>query len=77
MVLLVNKVVIIIIMMSNRPYSPDLNPIEEAFGWAKLWMKRNNDICLKYPRRCFEIGLSKVIREWKLIVHMTCSNLTF
>jgi len=44
MVLLVNKVVIIIIMMSNRPYSPDLNPIEEAFGygWAKLWMKRNN-----------------------------------
>jgi hypothetical protein len=25
------------------PYSPDLNPIETAFGTIKSWMKRNRD----------------------------------
>jgi hypothetical protein len=24
------------------PYSPDLNPIETAFGTAKAWIRRNN-----------------------------------
>jgi len=26
------------------PYSPDLNPIEEAFSKIKAWIRRNNDI---------------------------------
>lgn len=43
-----------------RPYSPDLNPIEEAFGCAKQWLKRNQDICIKYPKWCFEIALQQV-----------------
>ena len=28
------------------PYSPDLNPIEEAFSKIKAWIRRNNDIFL-------------------------------
>jgi len=30
------------------PYSPDMNPIEEAFGEMKAWMKRNNELQLTY-----------------------------
>lgn len=26
------------------PYSPDLNPIEEAFSKIKSWIRRNNDL---------------------------------
>jgi transposase len=26
------------------PYSPDFNPIEEAFSKIKAWIRRNNDI---------------------------------
>lgn len=26
------------------PYSPDLNPIEEAFSKIKAWIRRNNDL---------------------------------
>ena len=26
------------------PYSPDLNPIEEAFSKIKAWIRHNNDI---------------------------------
>ena len=26
------------------PYSPDLNPIEEAFSKIKAWIRRNNDV---------------------------------
>lgn len=28
------------------PYSPDLNPIEEAFSQVKAFIRRNNDIFL-------------------------------
>lgn len=44
-----------------RPYSPDLNPIEIAFGTAKRWLQSHADICEKYPKRCFEIALNEVI----------------
>lgn len=30
------------------PYSPDLNPIEEAFSKIKAWIRRNNDIFTPY-----------------------------
>ena len=43
-----------------RPYSPDLNPIEEAFGCAKQWLQRNPEICMKYPKWCFEMALEQV-----------------
>jgi hypothetical protein len=26
------------------PYSPDFNPIEEAFGELKAWMRKNNQL---------------------------------
>jgi effector-binding domain-containing protein len=26
------------------PYSPDLNPIEEAYSKIKSWIRRNNDL---------------------------------
>ena len=26
------------------PYSPDMNPIEEAFAEMKAWMKKNNQL---------------------------------
>ncbi|XP_028408665.1 uncharacterized protein LOC114531222 [Dendronephthya gigantea] len=42
------------------PYSPDMNPIEEAFGTAKTWLQRNDNICVKYPKRCFEIALAQI-----------------
>jgi hypothetical protein len=29
------------------PYSPDLNPIETAFGCTKAWIRRNNDAVRK------------------------------
>lgn len=28
------------------PYSPDLNPIEEAFSSIKAWIRRNHDYVL-------------------------------
>ena len=30
------------------PYSPDMNPIEEAFAEMKAWMKRNNELQATY-----------------------------
>ncbi|TMI82169.1 MAG: hypothetical protein E6H10_10120 [Bacteroidetes bacterium] len=30
------------------PYSPDMNPIEEAFAEMKAWMKRNNELQSTY-----------------------------
>jgi transposase len=30
------------------PYSPDLNPIEEAFAEMKAWMKKNNQLQAGY-----------------------------
>jgi transposase len=47
-------------MFLYRPYSPDLNPIEIAFGTAKKWLQNHQDICEKYPKRCFEIALYQV-----------------
>jgi hypothetical protein len=32
------------------PYSPDLNPIEEAFSKIKAWIRRNNDLFFYGPR---------------------------
>ena len=31
------------------PYSPDLNPIEEAFSKIKAFIRRNNDVFLSAP----------------------------
>ena len=47
-------------MFLYRLYSPDLNPIEIAFGTAKKWLQSHQDICEKYPKRCFEIALYQV-----------------
>ena len=30
------------------PYSPDFNPIEEAFAELKAWIKRNNELAEGY-----------------------------
>ena len=30
------------------PYSPDMNPIEEAFAEMKAWMRRNNELQSTY-----------------------------
>jgi hypothetical protein len=30
------------------PYSPDFNPIEEAFAELKAWIKRNNELAEAY-----------------------------
>jgi DDE superfamily endonuclease len=31
------------------PYSPDLNPIEEAFAEMKQWMRKHNELQAGYP----------------------------
>jgi hypothetical protein len=31
------------------PYSPDLNPIEEAFSKIKSWIRKNNDLFFYGP----------------------------
>ena len=31
------------------PYSPDFNPIEEAFAELKAWMRKNNQLQDAYP----------------------------
>ncbi|KAK3744051.1 hypothetical protein QZH41_011927 [Actinostola sp. cb2023] len=61
------KVINLSLLMSHpkmrehfRPYSPDMNPIEEAFGCAKQWLQRHKDVCIKYPKWCFEIALDQV-----------------
>ncbi|XP_073237791.1 uncharacterized protein [Porites lutea] len=41
------------------PYSPDLNPIEDSFQFAKDWLRRHPEVCIKYPKRCFEIALEQ------------------
>ena len=33
-----------VILERLPPYSPDLNPIEEAFAEMKAWMKKNNEL---------------------------------
>jgi transposase len=33
-----------VILKRLPPYSPDLNPIEEAFAEMKAWMKKNNQL---------------------------------
>jgi len=37
-----------VILERLPPYSPDLNPIEEAFAEMKVWMKRNNELQAGY-----------------------------
>ncbi|XP_067021928.1 uncharacterized protein [Acropora muricata] len=46
------------------PYSPDMNPIELCFGCGKSWLQRHQDVCDKYPKRCFEIALHQVIKPF-------------
>jgi transposase len=31
-----------VVLVYLAPYSPDLNPIEEAFSAVKAWVRRNN-----------------------------------
>lgn len=49
-----------IVLVFISPYSPDLNPIEFCFGDGKSWLQRHQDVCDKYPKRCFEIALHQV-----------------
>ena len=51
---------IISVFFIIRPYSPDMNPIEEAFGCSKSWLQKHPDVCTKYPKWCFEMALEKV-----------------
>ena len=37
-----------VILKFLPPYSPDMNPIEEAFAEMKAWMKRNNELQATY-----------------------------
>jgi transposase len=37
-----------VILESLPPYSPDMNPIEEAFAEMKAWMKKNNQLQAAY-----------------------------
>ena len=38
-----------VVLESLPPYSPDLNPIEEAFAEMKGWMKKHNELQAGYP----------------------------
>ena len=38
-----------VVLESLLPYSPDLNPIEEAFAEMKGWMKKHNELQAGYP----------------------------
>ena len=38
-----------ILLMYLPPYSPDLNPIEEAFGYVKGYLKKHDDIAAAFP----------------------------
>ena len=38
-----------ILLMYLPPYSPDMNPIEEAFGYVKGYLKKHDDIITAFP----------------------------
>jgi transposase len=38
-----------VILLYLPPYSPDFNPIEEAFSELKAWMKKNYLLAAMYP----------------------------
>lgn len=38
-----------ILLLYLPPYSPDLNPIEEAFGYVKGYLKSHDDIAAAFP----------------------------
>jgi len=40
------------------PYSPDLNPIEEAISKIKAWMRRNNDLFSTDNSILFDVKLA-------------------
>jgi transposase len=41
------------------PYSPDFNPIEQAFAELKQWLKKNNELASEFINLgdFFELGL--------------------
>jgi len=48
------------------PYSPDLNPIEEAFAQLKQWYRTNRDVQEDLPMEDFiELGLIAVSKNVK------------
>ena len=59
----------VFLILIDSPYSPDLNPIEEAFSVAKAWLKRHHGCCEKFPMRCFEIALDQVNFNLKIITN--------
>ena len=38
-----------ILLIYLPPYSPDLNPIEEAFGYVKGYLKQHDDMLAAFP----------------------------
>lgn len=49
-----------IFVNSSSPYSPDMNPIEETFGFGKKWLQRHPEVCARHPKWCFEQALDQV-----------------
>lgn len=47
----------------SSPYSPDLSPIEEAFGTAKSWLKRHRDVAQQSPKYCIALALNQVKKQ--------------
>lgn len=45
------------------PYSPDLNPIEEAFSKVKSIVRRERQLFLSNPRACLATALARVTAE--------------
>ena len=44
------------ILLYLPPYSPDLNPIEEAFSSMKAWIRANRDFVLEQLNPRYEAG---------------------
>ena len=56
-----------ILLIHLPPYSPDLNPIEEAFGYVKGYLKKHDDIAAAFPnprpliQSAFDVGHGLII----------------
>ncbi|XP_078355939.1 uncharacterized protein LOC144640731 isoform X1 [Oculina patagonica] len=57
------------------PYSPDLSPIEEAFGTAKSWLKRHRDVAQQSPKYCIALALNQITPDQAEAFFVNCGYL--
>lgn len=54
---------VVVLLAGLRPYSPHLNPIEDAFGEVKAYVRRHDQEALHDPRKVLEDAFKSVTPE--------------